>query len=321
MEIGLFRHTDAMFGGSVYEKMVARALSTEHNVSWFDTRARFRRAGVRPQMFLSVLRKQLTSRIDLWIRNDVAVAAMIKRDAEQRNVALCHHIDPTEIGNRTIGRGLHRLFIRNAKRCDCVIVVAQFWKDYLESQGVERVRVIHNGFDVPAFDVHKANVDRFKEEHGLLGKPIIYVGNCQESKGAREVLEVLRPLDAHFVSSGIKNTQLPVRHFRMPYREYILLLSAADVVITMSKFLEGWNRVAHEAMLCRTPVVGSGLGGMRELLDGGGQLTAKTVSDLPEKVAFALRHSASLGKRGHSFASQFTRERFAENWLELLSTV
>ena len=46
-----------------------------------------------------------------------------------------------------------------------------------------------------------------------------------------------------------------------------MLLQAASVAVTMSKFNEGWCRTAHEAMLCKTPVVGSGMGGMGELLE------------------------------------------------------
>ncbi len=107
-------------------------------------------------------------------------------------------------------------------------------------------------------------------------------------KGAIEVYDALKTIDAHFVSSGIRDVDLPVRNFTLSYSEYILLLSACDVIITMSKFLEGWNRVAHEAMLCKTPVIGSGTGGMRELLEGGGQIICDKIQDIPEHLNYAL---------------------------------
>ncbi len=42
------------------------------------------------------------------------------------------------------------------------------------------------------------------------------------------------------------------------------MLYLSDITITMSKFKEGWNRTAHESMLCGHNRLG--LGGMGELL-------------------------------------------------------
>ena len=56
----------------------------------------------------------------------------------------------------------------------------------------------------------------------------------------------------------------------------------------MSKFQEGWCRTAHEAMLLKTPVVGSGFGGMSELLEGGGQIICDNFNDLKEKIEYLL---------------------------------
>ena len=64
----------------------------------------------------------------------------------------------------------------------------------------------------------------------------------------------------------------------------------------MSKFLEGWNRTAHEAMLCRTPVIGSGTGGMRELLLGGQQIICEDIKTLPEIVDYAIKNAFALGE-------------------------
>ena len=54
-----------------------------------------------------------------------------------------------------------------------------------------------------------------------------------------------------FVMTGKKdgNLDLPVKHFNLPYRDYLLLLKVCDVVLTMSRMVEGWNRTAHEAMV------------------------------------------------------------------------
>lgn len=321
MNIGLFQYSHEIDGGSIYEKILADVLSSQHIVSKFDVRKRFFNKGERPQAFLAMLLKQTAPKIDLWIRNNTAVAAMTKRSTKRRNIALCHHIDRSEIGNYWISRGLGRLFLKNVRKCECVVVVAEFWKKYLESKGIERITVIPNAFRIEAFAVKEEQVYDFKKKYGLLDKPVIYIGNCQENKGAAEVYEILKSPDVHLVSSGVRKINLPVRTFELSYTEYVLLLSACDVVITMSKFLEGWNRVAHEAMLCKTPVIGSGTGGMGELLQGGGQIICKNIQDLREHVHFALANAAPLGDKGYRFASQFTIQRFSESWLNLIETL
>jgi len=321
MNIGIFQHSHEMFGGSVYEKMLLDALSSQHIVSKFEIRRPFFNKGVRPQVFLAILLKQMAPKIDLWIRGNIAVAAMTNRSIRRKNIALLHHLDIFEIGNYWINRGFARLFLENARKCDCVVVVANFWKEYLQSHGIKRIIVIPNAFEVEAFAVKKEQVYNFKKKHSLLDKPVIYIGNCQESKGSAEVYEILKSMDVHLVSSGVRQIDLPVRTFELSYSEYVLLLSACDVVITMSKFLEGWNRVAHEAMLARTPVIGSGAGGMRELLEGGGQIICKKIQKLREHVHFALANAASLGNAGYAFASKFTVQRFSESWLRLVESL
>jgi glycosyltransferase involved in cell wall biosynthesis len=88
----------------------------------------------------------------------------------------------------------------------------------------------------------------------------------------------------------------------------------------MSKFREGWNRTAHEAMLCKTPVIGSGLGGMRELLEGGSQIICEDFDDLKERIWYVLDHP-ELGENGHAFAKQFTVKRFEEEWQNLIDSL
>ena len=85
-------------------------------------------------------------------------------------------------------------------------------------------------------------------------------------------------------------------------------------MITMSKIREGWCRVAHEAMLCRTCVVGSGSGGMRELLEGGGQVICEDISMLPGLINEVLNKKEKYALEGFKFASRFDHEYFAKEW-------
>ena len=107
---------------------------------------------------------------------------------------------------------------------------------------------------------------------------------------------------------------LPVRHLILDRREYLLLLNACDVVLTMSTIIEGWNRTAHEAMLCRTPVIGSGIGGMKELLQGGGQVIKTDFRGLSETIMNVLKNKAQYEQRGYEYASQFDINYFRREW-------
>jgi glycosyltransferase involved in cell wall biosynthesis len=92
----------------------------------------------------------------------------------------------------------------------------------------------------------------------------------------------------------------------------------------MSKFREGWCRTAHEAMLCKTPVIGSGLGGMQELLVGGKQIICQDFKNLKKEVKYLLDNpnvSKIIGENGYAFAKDFTLEKFKENWLNLIKKI
>jgi glycosyltransferase involved in cell wall biosynthesis len=117
---------------------------------------------------------------------------------------------------------------------------------------------------------------------------------------------------------------LSARHLDLGYRDYLSLLRASSVVVTMSLFDEGWCRTAHEAMLLRRPLVGSGRGGMTELLEGGKQVICPRFDDLRDQVVRILADAAMaarMGDDGYQFARTFTTERFRDGWLELLSGI
>ncbi len=91
MIIDIFEHTKEMFGGSIYERMLADALSARHTIRRIDVRKRLFGKGIRPQQYVMISLKQLTSDANLWIRSITAVAAMTKQSTKKRNIALLHH--------------------------------------------------------------------------------------------------------------------------------------------------------------------------------------------------------------------------------------
>lgn len=86
----------------------------------------------------------------------------------------------------------------------------------------------------------------------------------------------------------------------------------------MSKFKEGWDRTVHEAMLCKMPVIGSGMGGMREFLEGGRQIICEGMSKLNYYADIAMKNRKELGGKGYMFAKAFTIDKFQSDWRRAL---
>lgn len=319
MQIGMFVNADGLYGGTLYESMVQRALECEHNVTLHNSTP-WLSFGYRPQSLIRTAVADITSQVDAWIRNEIALTCMtVRRNARQ--IGIIHHLHESVGPSRLLNRALYLRLLTNARRCDQVVVVSKYWKDRLADLGVSRTTLIYNAFDLRRFELHEDEIVAFKARNGLLGKPVVYIGNCRQEKGAPAVWNALQQKPYHLVTSGLGNINLPVRKFLLSYREYIILLASSDVVVTMSNFEEGWNRTAHEAMLCKTPVVGSGTGGMGELLRQGGQLVCNDEGDLPEMVLRAIAQKEDLGARGHAFASTFTLDRFTQEWRSLVASL
>ncbi|MFY8022362.1 MAG: hypothetical protein ACOVP1_14245 [Bacteroidia bacterium] len=63
------------------------------------------------------------------------------------------------------------------------------------------------------------------------------------------------------------------------YESYIKRMSSASYTIAFTSINEGWNRVAHESILCGTPVIGFFKGGLGDLLKESNSFIVKNVSE------------------------------------------
>lgn len=258
---------------------------------------------------------------DIWIRDHLSAITLPFDNTVGHNLLIVHHIDSNYLAYPILSKALDKMFYHSLKKIDTLVVVSNYWKDHFESLGYD-AQLVYNCFDFSDFEFTPAEIIEFEKKYGLSRKPIIYLGNCQKSKGVVEAYNELKDLDVHLVTSGEKRVDIPAINLNLSYRDYLLLLKASSVVVTMSKFKEGWCRTAHEAMLCKTPVVGSGMGGMEELLVGGGQNVCKDFRDLRGYVEYLLMHP-ELGIKGYEYASQnkFTVEQFNDRWIELVNEI
>jgi glycosyltransferase involved in cell wall biosynthesis len=315
-------------GGGAYEAMASQCLTTEFSLVKHSLD--FRRWGALKYVAAPLEFGRINRLLRSLPGDSVVVktfsAALVNPRNQPPNIVIVHHVD----GNSTnwlYAACEHRLISR-LKHATAVVVVSEYWKRRLAlSLEVKNIHVIHNGFRTEEFSVLPHERDTFKSRYGLLGKPIVYLGAYQADKGVIEAAEALKDVDAHLVSSSHFNNGLPpgrLRCLHLGRRDYIRLLASSTVAIAMSQFAEGWCRSAHEAMLCGTPVVGSGYGGLSELLEGGRQIICPDFGSLRSVIEDLLHDAgkrAELGTRGREFARLFTYERFRSEWIHLVQNV
>ncbi len=241
-----------------------------------------------------------------------------------RYIGVVHHIDD-QLSRKSIK---HRWYFARLKKrlsaLDLVVTVSEYWAEYLRGIGCRNVRVIYNSFNPADYAVPVDEVRAFVNRVGLpTDRPIIYIGNASRQKGVYEVYHALKDAGYHLVMSGPKNLapDLPVHYLCLDRADYLRLLNACSAVVCMSQITEGWNRIAHEAMLCNVPVIGNGKGGMLELLRGGGQAVVVDTKMLADVIASVLKDRKQVAAHGLHYASKFNLEYFRKAWVDAVEAV
>jgi glycosyltransferase involved in cell wall biosynthesis len=99
----------------------------------------------------------------------------------------------------------------------------------------------------------------------------------------------------------------------MPQAELAELMARAQVLVLPS-LSEGLGRVLLEAMACGTPVIGSAVGGIPEIIQEGTTgflIPPGDVGALAERLRWILQHPDQARQIGES-ARKFARELFSE---------
>jgi glycosyltransferase involved in cell wall biosynthesis len=239
-----------------------------------------------------------------------------------KQVAMIHHIDDEFNKNSLKYRWFFSRLKKRLRNIDLVITVSKHWENYFASSGCKKIKVIYNSFDPADYILSEEAIKKFKSNNGFNNdRPLIYIGNAQRSKGVYEVYDALRNSSYQLVMTGSKNNaaDLPVKFLRLGRHDYLCLLQSSDLVITMSIMAEGWNRIAHEALLSKTPVIGSGSGGMKELLEGAGQTIVTESKKLPEAVKDVLKNKKKYSEKGFEYVRKFDKTYFENEWINTIS--
>lgn len=314
------RMDTSLNGGNLYDLQAMFALKNHFDIQ--SDKHTVRQAGEGTLNYIYRL-QYLRNKADLLIMEPFP-AVFGKRSPGQKTMAMIHHIDP-EIRSKSFFHKLYfSLLIKRLKQVNKVVTVSSYWKKFLEKAGCENVDVIYNSFDIAPFRSLQKNNPEFRNKYNIPQEvKIIYIGNAIKEKGVYDVYEGLKNSGYHLIMSGAQNraADLPVQYLHLDREDYLQLLASSSVVIAMSKMQEGWNRIAHEAMLCKTPVIGSGSGGMSELLEMGGQIRLSAPNELDAAVKKVLANENQFATKGYEYVKQFDLNYFERRWVEVVHSV
>lgn len=176
-------------------------------------------------------------------------------------------------------------------------------------------------------------------------KIILYVGTLIPRKGVHLLLDAFGRIASEFEAVGLwligkaedgeyaqalrdqaTRMRLSERvHFLgpMPQEKLAEHMTEAEVLVLPS-LSEGLGRVVFEAMACGTPVIGSHVDGIPEMItegENGFLVPPSDVSLLAERLRWILRHPREayvMGQRGREFAGKFfSQETYVQNYASL----
>jgi len=308
--------SDKKSGGNIYEQYLKEIdLKIEHE---FLIEVNIKNRIKKLFNFYYSLYKISKQEHDIIIRKSESSFFMNKC---QNNIVIFHHYypAPTSFLVNIFQRLTHQNLLRNLDKIDTLVVVSRYWQEYFEKIGFSRIKIIYNPFVIEQYlECDSKKIEQFKIKYKLDKKPIVYIGNPQKSKGADKSYEALKDLDVHLVTSGGGELKLPIPNLNLNFQEYILLLQSSSLSVLMSQIDEGWNRVAHESILCKTPVIGTGRGGMRELLEESKQIICRDFDDLKIVVENALDKDLGISQETLSYVKNFSLEKFYMEWRNIL---
>jgi glycosyltransferase involved in cell wall biosynthesis len=306
-------------GGHAYNFQACMALKSDFNISIDAQVVRRKQESIIPYLWRIARHK---TDADLIIKDGLMI--ILGKNRASHKIGMIHHL-ADEIKNSSLKyRWYFHLLEKRIRQLDYVITVSKYWEQRIQDLGCKNTKVIYNSFDLTEFQFSETEIAEFKEKYQLNSdKPLIYIGNAKADKGVIDVYNALGNEKFHLIMSGPKNNKLslPVHHLYLERQDYLCLLRACDLVLTMSTMMEGWNRTAHEAMLCKTPVIGTGIGGMKELLTEGRQVIQPNYQGLTDTVLSVLENKEQLAQDGFKYVKQFNLDYFNTEWLEFIKLI
>lgn len=308
-------------GGAIYEEEVRQVLEPEYNLDILELNPVKNKIFYFDKLkyYYQIKSYKPNKKYEVLITNKAGVyAGILKRDFTKK-ILILHHFFNEENSYPLINKFLKDRLLSNLNQFDLLVVVSEYWKNYFsEYVNINKIHTIYNSFDVDKINLIKNsfNNEDFKRKYNIpANKIIVYAGNALKIKGYLNVISQLNKDNFFVITSGNtdKNITHNHLHLKLNYNEYIQLLSSANVTILLSKFQEGWSRIAHESLICGTSVIGTNVAGMGELLQNAKQTMWKEGDNLIELVNQSLKDTEHI-KYAKNYASQYNLDYFKNKW-------
>ena len=234
--------------------------------------------------------------------------------------------------------------IKALKRADYITAVSNGIKDKIVSLNIlpRKIRVVPNGIDPDLFSINNKRDARMK-----LGIPvdlpiILTVGNQDEAKGTKFLIEALKIMRERIavlpllilIGDGQLGTPLVSLAQRLgmtenvlflgrkPHREIPLWMNAADA-FCLPSLREGHPNAVIEALACGIPVVASDVGGIPEIINRRNGRIAKAGDpvSLCDQLLFCLKASwnrVSIRETVENFTWQDCAEKYMSCYISAI---
>ena len=241
---------------------------------------------------------------------DGVAAALLARHFRKPLAITARGSDINLIADHALAR---RMMLWAARSADECIGVSQHLVDRMKALGipVSRLRMMRNGVDLNLFRPLDRTAARAKI--GIEGDPLLLsVGNLLPLKGHDVCIDALAHLLPDYPGAGLviagagpeaENLTLHARRRGVDERVHLVgAISHADLahwynaadLLLLASSREGWPNVVLEAMACGTPVIGSAVGGIPEIM-GRGQAGRLVTSRDGVAFAGAVREQLRAG--------------------------
>ncbi|MBZ9571158.1 glycosyltransferase family 4 protein [Methanobrevibacter sp. TMH8] len=171
------------------------------------------------------------------------------------------------------------------KRADVVLAVSEALKEEILKTGIDgienKVRLNWNTVDIDEFCPSVLeNPDNFKDEFNIpeTKQIILFVGNIIKRKNVAKILEAKKQLKSDCVlvvvgggplltnlKEKVKDEGIDDVIFTGPRNDVANIIRSSDILILPS-YSESFGLVLIEALACGKPVIGSNVGGIKEII-------------------------------------------------------
>ncbi|PIR41824.1 MAG: hypothetical protein COV30_01370 [Candidatus Yanofskybacteria bacterium CG10_big_fil_rev_8_21_14_0_10_37_15] len=217
---------------------------------------------------------------------------------------------------------------------DRIFAVSDTHKEALNQNGINNVKVIHNGIDTNKWRVDESATHKFKEKYSLRGKKVIlFSGRLSFYKGGYQAILAMEKIikeipEAMLLIIGEKNSfaeemfkkskNLGVEKSLIftgwiQGKELKAAYSASDIVFFLSLGIETFGLINIEAMASKKPVVATCLGGAPEIVRDGvtGYIVDPLNVELLANRVIKILSDAELAKRMGQAGYERVKDHFS----------